>query len=371
MTLAHAAYSRLADVITLQRGFDLPESQRQDGDVPVVASTGVIGFHSEKRVTGPGVLIGRSGSIGGGQFISTDFWPLNTTLWVKDFKGHSPRFVYYMLRNIDFTRFNAGSGVPTLNRNHLDSVLVPAFNARQEERIADILSAYDDLVENNRRRMTLVEEAARQLYREWFVRLRFPGHENASITNGVPDGWARVHLFDIADPTYGHAFQSSLFTEDGEGLPVVRIRNVLAGESSTFTLEEAPVDRRLQNGDMLIGMDGEFHMGLWAGGDAWLNQRVVRIRSKGRIADYLLFNLLREPISTLNETITGTTVVHLGAKELKTIRILVPPHALLNRANRCFAAIGKQLVALKLLNKQLRDASELLLPRLMNGVIAV
>src|SRR5664280_2833688 len=104
-----SSVARLADVITLQRGFDLPESERKDGDVPVIASTGVIGFHAEKRVDGPGVVIGRSGSIGGGQYIADDFWPLNTTLWVKDFKGHYPRFIYYLLRNIDFTRFNAGA----------------------------------------------------------------------------------------------------------------------------------------------------------------------------------------------------------------------------------------------------------------------
>src|SRR5690554_1286396 len=99
----------LNEFITLQRGFDLPEEQRKPGSIPVVASRSIVGFHSEKRVEAPGVVIGRSGSIGGGQYLDEPFWPLNTTLWVKDFKGHNPRYVYYLLKSIDFTSFNVGA----------------------------------------------------------------------------------------------------------------------------------------------------------------------------------------------------------------------------------------------------------------------
>lgn len=367
----HWTKGKLQDLVFFQRGFDITKAQQTEGPVPVISSSGVTSYHSEPKAPGPGVVIGRKGTLGSVHYSEGDYWPHDTTLWSKDLRGNNPRFVYYYLHTINFKRFDVGNSNPTLNRNHIHDLpaLIPPSDT--QKRIAEILSAYDDLIENNRRRMALLEDAARQLYREWFVRLRFPGHEHTRITNGVPEGWERVQLFDIADPTYGHPFQSPLFTEDCEGLPVVRIRDVLAGESKTFTLEEAPPDRRLQNGDMLIGMDGDFHMGLWAGGDAWLNQRVVRIKSKGLVDDYFLFNLLRDPIRALNETITGTTVVHLGAKELKEIRLLVPPHALLIQVNEWFAPIGKQVVALKLLNRELRAARELLLPRLMSGVIAV
>ena len=285
-------------------------------------------------------------------------------------------FLYFLLNTYDYRAQVRGSASGATVRHtspgriRACKVRVPREVNYQRE-ITAILSAYDDLIENNHRRMALLEDAARQLYREWFVRLRFPGHEHTKIVDGVPEGWERVPFLDIAIPTYGHPFQSSLFTDDGEGLPLVRIRDVLAGESKTFTLEEAPPDRRLQNGDMLIGMDGDFHMGLWAGGEAWLNQRVVRIKSKGAVADYLLFNLLEEPICALNETITGTTVVHLGAKELKEIRLFLPSLALLSQANDWFTPLGKQLVSLKLQNRQLRAARDLLLPRLMSGEITV
>ena len=127
---------RLSDFITLQRGFDLPSTHRKDGDIPIVASTGIVGYHSEAKVAGPGVIIGRSGSIGGGQYVSGNHWPLNTTLWVKDFKGNVPQFVYYFLKNIDFSRFNAGAGVPTLNRHHISSIAVLCFSISEQARIA-------------------------------------------------------------------------------------------------------------------------------------------------------------------------------------------------------------------------------------------
>jgi type I restriction enzyme S subunit len=139
----------LIDAIELQRGFDLPEKERLSGSFPIVASTSVVGFHNEARAKGPGVVIGRSGSIGGGQWIDEDYWPLNTTLWVKNFRGNDRRFVYFMLRNIDFARFNAGSGVPTLNRNHLASLVIQLPPLSEQQAIAEVLGALDDKIASN------------------------------------------------------------------------------------------------------------------------------------------------------------------------------------------------------------------------------
>lgn len=159
----------LNDFITLQRGFDLPSQDRKNGNVPIVASTGVVGTHDEIRVKAPGVVIGRSGSIGGGQYVTTDFWPLNTTLWVKDFKGHNPRYIYYLLKSIDFKQFNVGSGVPTLNRNHLSSVLVRDIGLEQEEKLASIVGAIDDKFELNNQINQTLEAMAQAIFKSWFV----------------------------------------------------------------------------------------------------------------------------------------------------------------------------------------------------------
>lgn len=112
----------MSELLTLQRGFDLPLQNRLPGNYPVIAASGPNGFHDKAMVTGPGVTTGRSGVLGKVFFVHGDFWPLNTSLWVKEYHRATPSFAYFYLRNIDFAAFNAGSAVPTLNRNHIHSL---------------------------------------------------------------------------------------------------------------------------------------------------------------------------------------------------------------------------------------------------------
>jgi len=110
---------RFDDLLVLQRGFDLPSNRRSPGPYPVMAASGPSGTHSEGMVKGPGVTTGRSGVLGGVYLVFEDFWPLNTSLWVKDFRRSRPAHAYFLLQTLDLTTFNAGSAVPTLNRNHI------------------------------------------------------------------------------------------------------------------------------------------------------------------------------------------------------------------------------------------------------------
>lgn len=134
---------KLGAVAMLQRGFDLPNSIRQDGVDPVVYSNGVMATHSAFMCDGPGVITGRSGTIGNVTFVAGQYWPHNTALWVKNFFGNSPRFIYYLLEFTDLRRFASGSGVPTLNRNdaHDDIVSVPKDIDEQKA----ICSVLDDM----------------------------------------------------------------------------------------------------------------------------------------------------------------------------------------------------------------------------------
>lgn len=356
----------LTQLITLQRGFDLPESQRKEGDVPVVASTSIVGYHNEVQVSAPGVVIGRSGSIGGGQYLTEDFWPLNTTLWVKDFKGHIPRYIYYVLRSIDFTRFNAGAGVPTLNRNHLDSVLVPLRDEAHERHIADVLSTYDDLIENNRRRIRLLEESARLLHREWFVHLRFPGHEHVKIVDGVPEGWERTTLGDVAEnhdrlrvplsvlerekrhgayPYYGAA--SLLDHVDGY---LFDGRYLLLGEDGTVVNSEgAP---------MLQLVEGKF----------WVNNHAHVLTGKKAGLEFLYCCLSAFKIQG---HITGVAQPKITQANMNRIPVLLPSEAVLTEFQSSVQAAFDQRFVLERLNETLRQARDLLLPRLMSGELAV
>jgi type I restriction enzyme, S subunit len=126
---------KLGDVATLQRGFDLPTRDRVAGEFSLVSSSGISDTHHEYAVRGPGVVTGRSGSIGNVFFVEEDFWPLNTVLYVKDFQGNDPRFVFHLLKKFELQRFASGAGVPTLNRNFVHDELVHLPPLSEQHRI--------------------------------------------------------------------------------------------------------------------------------------------------------------------------------------------------------------------------------------------
>ncbi|WP_333987668.1 restriction endonuclease subunit S [Providencia huaxiensis] len=306
----------LNEFITLQRGFDLPKGDRLEGTIPVVASTGIGGYHNIAKVEAPGVVIGRSGSIGGGQFIKEPFWPLNTTLWIKDFKGHDPRYVYYLMRSIDFSIFNVGSGVPTLNRNHLSSLLVNELGINNERAIAQLLGDLDDKIDINSQINSTLEQMAQALFKSWFVdfdpvidnaldagffeqdlafseellrraelrktvresddfkplsediRQLFPNafEECTESTLGlggwVPSGWELGNLSDVTDILSGFAFKSNEFQNSGFG--VIKIKNIGNDKSVDIcdiqridiSLAEKAKRFSLKDGDLLMAMTG-------------------------------------------------------------------------------------------------------------------
>ena len=152
---------RLADICVLQRGFDLPTRSRVPGDFPLVSSSGVIDSHNEGPVSGPGVATGRSGSIGNVFFIEDDYWPLNTVLYVKEFHGNNPKFVYRLLSHFDLRRFSTGAGVPTLNRNfvHDERVVVPESKTVQKK----IAEQFDGIEQETQRLESIYQQKLAKL----------------------------------------------------------------------------------------------------------------------------------------------------------------------------------------------------------------
>jgi len=241
----------LRDLVFFQRGFDITQAQQTPGPYPVISSSGITSHHSEFKATGPGVVIGRKGTLGSVHFSEGDYWPHDTTLWSKDLRGSNPRFVYYYLHTVNLKRLDVGNSNPTLNRNHIHDlpVLIPPSDV--QDRIAGILAGYDNLIENNRRRMELLEETARQLYREWFVRLRFPGREHTPIIDGVPEGWERKKLVDVAEVN-----RESLGNSFDGGIEYVDIASVTPGqinETTLYEFSEAPSRARriVRHGDII------------------------------------------------------------------------------------------------------------------------
>ena len=137
----------LGDLLTFQRGHDLPKSEMQSGEYPVVGSNGIIGFHNEFTTNEPSVTIGRSGNVGNPFIYYGKTWSHNTTLYVKDFKRNDPVFIYYFLKTMDLSNYAGGSAVPTLNRNHIHTlpIRIP-LNSQVQKKIGSLLKLFDDKI---------------------------------------------------------------------------------------------------------------------------------------------------------------------------------------------------------------------------------
>ncbi|MFV1922215.1 MAG: restriction endonuclease subunit S [Methylotenera sp.] len=161
--------SSLGEVINLKRGHDLPNRERVMGSVPIYSSSGITGFHNEKITNGPGVITGRYGTIGKVFYSPTEYWPLNTTLYVEDFKSNNELFVYYLLQQLDWEKYSDKSAVPGVNRNdvHQEIVLIPSIG--EQKAIASVLSSLDDKIDLLHRQNTTLECMAETLFRQWFV----------------------------------------------------------------------------------------------------------------------------------------------------------------------------------------------------------
>lgn len=187
----------LDNVAPLQRGFDLPISNIVDGEYPVVFSNGALKKHNEAKVSGPGVVTGRSGTIGNVHFIDKDFWPHNTSLWVINFHGNAPKFIYYLYANFDLARFGTGSGVPTLNRNdvHKQFVTIPS-DIDEQKKIASFLTAVDQKISFLKKQHELLLKYKRGVMRKIFSQeIRFKDMGNKDFP-----GWVEHTLGDICEP---------------------------------------------------------------------------------------------------------------------------------------------------------------------------
>jgi type I restriction enzyme S subunit len=374
---------KLGEVITLKRGYDLPQQARVDGDTPILSSSGITGYHDEAKVNGPGVVTGRYGTLGEVFFISKDFWPLNTTLYVKDFKGNDPKFIGYFLKTINLDFHRSAGAIPGVNRNILHSldVNVPLINIQRK--IAAILSAYDDLIENNLKRIALLEEAARQLYKEWFVRLRFPGHEHTRTVDGVPEGWSEGVVGNLVKVQSGFAFKSRDWLNEGN--PVIKIKNI---DNNTLDITdcqcvsdevaENAAKFQLKQGDFLIAMTGATigKVGVMPRTQKryYLNQRVgiLRPTSEPNPIPFLFtfFNTENAQSQVLNFA-AGAAQPNISPGQIESIKFLLPAESLFSTfIESCQPLFDQRLVLLEQ-NEKLKQARDLLLPRLMNGEIPV
>jgi type I restriction enzyme S subunit len=393
----------LGDAIVLQRGFDLPAQKRVPGSIPIVSSSGVSGFHSQAGVKAPGVITGRYGTLGQVFFLDQDYWPLNTTLWVKDFKSNSPKYIYYLLQTIDFNSCSDKSTVPGVNRNDLHRIKIKLPNFLEQEKIANLLSTFDDRIKLLRETNESLEAISQTLFNSWFIDFDpvhakhlgrecdginadtaalFPSSFESSGTYKIPMGWRLGNLSDIAILQSGYAFKTNDWSLYGH--PVVKIGNVKPGLvdlSNCSYVNSATIqglDRfKLYRGDLLVGMTGYVgETGVIANADpcAYLNQRVGRISPLNNKNDYgyIYCNVRRKIFKDFAAANSrGSAQANISANEILKFPVILPSEGILN----AFTDISNLLIG-KVLNnyekiQSLGDVRDGLLTRLISGQIDV
>lgn len=303
------------------------------------------------------------------------------------------RFLYYSFlhkgRNGGFSSLFTGATIKHLPAQNLAKVEVSYPSKPEQVRIADILSAYDDLIENNRRRIKLLEESARLLYREWFVHLRFPGHEHVKVVDGIPEGWERKSMSQVCvagDGIQTGPFGSQLHQYEyaETGIPVVMPKDLIDFRIDTSTIARVPVEvanrlarHRMEEGDVVYGRRGDIGRRAFVGkGQVGFvcGTGCLRLRANPDVvAPQFFFDALGSPetLGLIVGRAKGSTMPNLNTSILADIPILVPPWALQVEYIGFATDISEQIATLIQQNEKLRQARDLLLPRLMSGELQV
>jgi type I restriction enzyme S subunit len=388
---------KFKDFVTLQRGFDLPKAKRVKGDFPLVASSKVDGSHNTFKVKAPGVVTGRSGSLGSVQYVLKDFWPLNTTLWVKNFKGNDEKYVYYFLQTLDLAQYNSGAGVPTLNRNHLDELLIGVHEGYEQTKIEKLLSNYDNLIENNNRRIAILEDMAQSLYREWFVNFCYPGHADAldaSSTNALNENQGKPKLIDspLGQIPEGWEVKSAAeaitinpktkLVKDGEK-PFVGMSGLSQGSMVIGDIIEkiGNSGAKFINGDTLFaritpclqnGKTGYVQFLTPEKPVGFGSTEFIVLRESEYLSSEFIYllsrsNNFREHAIQSMTGATGRQRVHNDC--FASCYLTVPPKELMNEFTKLVQPMFKSIFNLSKRNQNLKQQRDMLLPKLISGQI--
>ncbi|AWK51618.1 restriction endonuclease subunit S [Clostridium beijerinckii] len=370
---------KFKEFIKLNRGFDLPNDKMVFGEYPVVASTNIKGFHNNFKVKGPCVVTGRSGSLGAVQYIISDCIPLNTTLYVKDFKDNYPKYVYYYLKTMHLEAYNSGAGVPTLNQNHLHNIKLKIHDYNTQQKIADTLSAYDELIENNNRRIELLEKTAENLYKEWFVRFRFPNYKETKFEKGLPQKWEVRRLSEFIYVTDG-THDTPKQTESGNYLITGKcITNDFIDFSKAYFISEydhEKIKKRsgLDKGDILFSNIGTVgSVSIIDYGIDFSVKNVIILKPQSDIEKCYLYCLLKN--STIQELFkqqtNGSSQQFISLGFMRGFKVLIPSMVILERFKGIVEPIIAEKYNLYKKNQNLIKQRDLLLPRLMSGKLEV
>ena len=358
----------LGKFITLKRGYDLPQQKRKNGGVPIFSSSGISGTHDTAMVKAPGVITGRYGTIGQVFMADEDFWPLNTTLYVEDFHGNNPRFIYYFLKTLGWEKFTSASAVPGINRNtvHKETICLP--DIATQDKIASVLTTLDDKIEINEKINDNLEQQAQTLFQKLFV-------ENVNFK------WRKGTISDLGTVVGGSTPSKSkpeYYTEHGiawitpKDLSVNKSKFIAHGENDITELGLKNSSASIMpEGTVLFSSRAPIGYIAIAAGEVTTNQGFKSVVPKAEIGTPFVYYFLKNALPTIEGMASGSTFKEVSGSTMKDVPALIPDSETLAKFNEFCGPLFGQQQMLERQNQSLAALRDSLLPKLMSGEIDV
>ena len=361
---------QLGDLITFQRGHDLPKTKMQGGEYPVVGSNGIIGYHNEYTTEAPSITIGRSGNVGKPFLFKGKSWSHNTSLYIKEYKTVDPIFIFYFLQTLDLGNYACGSAVPTLNRNHIHTlnVFVPT-NISEQHKIGSVLSAIDDKIELNTAINGNLEQQAQALLMEYMNRYSYSLEPLSTIA-------------EVIDCLHSKKPERV----DNSNRQLLQLENIkdngFLDLSYQFMISESDYNNwtrkcEIHEGDCVITNVGRIGAVAQAPRGTYVamgrNMTCIRLKPQYRIPAFLITVLLSEHMKReiRYNTDEGTIMGALNVKNIPKLQFPLFEEKVIYKLESLLYALRKQFEENSLQNQRLAALRDTLLPKLMNGEIDV
>lgn len=285
-------------------------------------------------------------------------------------------YIYWLMRTRDYQRTIAntstGSTVHHTSPSKIYDYEFEIPDKATQHRVASILFHYDSLIENYQKQIKLLEESAQRLYKEWFVDLRFPGHENTKIVDGVPEGWEKKSIADLGTYLNGFAFKPSDWQERGK--PIIKIKemgNGISTDTPRNNGERVPEKYLIKSGDLLFSWSATLMVIVWTGEEGWLNQHLFKVTPTQGIGREFLLQSISKTIAEFSNLTTGSTMKHIQRNKLEQVFVNTPTSEIMNCYCRIAERQREQILNISSQIRHLTEARDRLLPKLMSGEIAV
>ena len=371
----------LRELIKIKNGKD--HKKLKDGNYPVYGSGGVIRYVDSYLYDKESVLLPRKGTLNNIQIATEPFWTVDTCYYTEvNINKVIPYFLYSSLKRFDIQALNTGAAVPSMTFDKYYGIKIELPDLKTQKRIASILSAYDDLIETNRKQIKLLKEAAQRLYKEWFVDFRFPGHENIQIVDGVPEGWRVCKIKDLCKRIQSGSTPARKNKEYWDNPEIAWFKTAELQDSWLLDSEEKITQVALDNTSVKLFPKNTVLMAIYASPtlgrlgildcEATFNQAALGLVAKeGFITTEWLFLKLYELRDEFNSIARGAGQQNISGDIVKNYEVLTPNVEQIQQFTNLVQPFFAKVKVLRIENAKLIEARDRLLPKLMSGEIEV